>query len=84
MKTIDPATAELTLGMMNVIECIIVSLESNGSLNRDALVYMAENRLRALPDDELRSLPLALLMKFLRPESPPLPTLKLIPGGKNP
>lgn len=83
-KTIDESTVRLTAGMLQVIECIILALESTGQLNRDALEYAVEHRLKALPDDDLQSLPLAMLMKFLQPDFPQSPVLKLIRGGKRP
>lgn len=84
MKSIDENTVRLTAGMLQTIECLVLALEATGALNRNALAYVIERRLEAFAPDALDSLPLAMLLRFLRPEQPPRPVLRLIEGGKAP
>lgn len=81
-NSIDEATARLVTGITEAIECLILALESTGSLNRPALEYVLESRLKALGDDALEGVPLALIWAFLHPQEPKRPVLRLVLTGE--
>lgn len=84
MSEIDESTVRLALGMQASIECLVLALEATGSLNREALAYVTERRLESFPEQSLEAVPLALLLRYLRPQDEPKPALRLIYGGKLP
>lgn len=74
--------ARLIAGVVQAMQCLIVALESTQSLNRSALEHVLEARLKAVGDDDLVGVPMAMLWGFLRPQDPPRPVLRLIRDGK--
>lgn len=81
-KQVDEATGRLLVGMMETMQVIVLVLEGTGALNRAALHYALERRLATHADDALEAAPIAMMLQFLRPDDPPRPVLRLIPGGK--
>lgn len=79
---ISEPTARLIAGVVQAMECLILALESTNSLNRAALEHTLEARMKAVGDDALEGVPLALIWSFLHPHEPPRPVLRLIQGGK--
>ncbi len=77
-KHVDESVVRITAGLLQTIQCLVVALEATQSLNREALEFAVEARLRALPDDDLTAVPLAMLAQFLRPNDPPPPVLRLV------
>lgn len=79
-KHIDESVVRITAGVLQTIQCLVVALEATQSLNREVLQIALESRLRALPDDDLTAIPLAMLAQFLQPTDPPRPILRLVKG----
>ena len=79
---IEDTTLQLVGGMMDVVTSLVITLEAQGALNREALAYVIERRLEDSPPDALSAAPMAILYQWLRPSEPPRPQLRLIQGGK--
>ena len=77
-KHIDESVVRITAGVLQTIQCLVLALEATQSLNREALEIAVASRLRALPDDDLTAVPLAMMAQFLRPADPPPPILRLV------
>jgi hypothetical protein len=82
-KSIDEATLRLVTGMLQTMQVMIIALEAPGGFDRRVLAYATESRLNHYPANALESLPLAMMLQFLRPDDPPRPVLRLIQGGKS-
>lgn len=84
MKPIlEDSTLQLVGGMIDVVTTLIVTLEAQGALDRQALAYAVERTLDARNPDDLSAAPLAVLLQWLRPSEPPRPQLRLIRGGRS-
>lgn len=77
---VDEPLLRLTAGMLQAMQCLILALESSGSLDRQRLEFLVDGRMGSLPEDDLSSVPLAMLAQFLRPHDPPPPILRLVKG----
>ena len=81
-KHIEESTVRLTAGILELLQTMTLAMEAQGAIDRPILTYAIETRLAQHTNDELDAVPLAMMLRFLRPESPPHPTLRLIQGGK--
>lgn len=84
---INEPTLRLLAGIMDIQKVMASVLIVQGSLDRDALEYGLEVRLRTLPEGSLESGPLLLLLQHLRPDTTPPEKprpewLRVIDGGK--
>ena len=81
-RQIDETTARLIAGTMKTMEAIVTVLLEPKSIDRQKLEALVEHLLGELEDTDAEGVPLALMLRFLRPSEPPRPVLRLIPGGK--
>jgi hypothetical protein len=79
-KVIDENTLKLFSAQMEALQCVVIALQSTGSLNEEALTYVLEARLKGRPDDDLTALGIAILLGKLDGAKQP-PQLRLIQGG---
>lgn len=80
---IDENTARLVGGMMDAMQCLVATLQTQGALDSNLLAHAITLRLDKMPEDALEAAPLAILLQWLRPSEPPRPQLRLIRGGKD-
>jgi len=79
-KIVDEPLLKITAGMAKVIHCLVTVLVPAGSLDHMKLEVLAQALYDQLPADDLESIPLALLLRHLRPNDPPPPVLRLVKG----
>lgn len=78
----DEYAGRLVTGLLEVVQCLTTALESTGSINRAAFIYMLQGRLEFLEQGDLQTVPMTMMLNFLDPQEPPRPVLRLLPGGK--
>ncbi len=81
-KSIDESTARILVGVMQTLQGLTLALERKKSLDPAEFAYCLESLIGRLAPDALESLPLAMMLQFLQPDTPPRPVLRLIHGVK--
>ncbi|HNC51237.1 MAG TPA: hypothetical protein PLO14_03210 [Accumulibacter sp.] len=77
-KSVDESVVKLTAGILHALQLVVVALESSGSIDRQALEYLIDQRLQAMSQSDLEAAPLAMMLQWLRPQDPPSPVLRLV------
>lgn len=77
-KSVDESVVKLTAGILHALQLVVVALESSGSIDRQSLEYLIDQRLQAMSQSDLEAAPLAMMLQWLRPQDPPSPVLRLV------
>lgn len=80
---VDESAFRLVNGLLLTMQVMVLSLQAPGGFTENVLAALIEKRLEGFPENALESFPLAMMLKFLRPDEPPRPVLQLIQGGKS-